>query len=253
VAILTWMNEIGWAVLALAALAALMVGLAKGGLALMGALAVPVLAFVMSPVKAAALLLPIYVVSDLAGLWSYRREFDRRNLSILIPSGIAGIALGWATAALVTDRMVGLLIGLIGLGFCINTWRVRHRQVPARPADVPRGILWGSVMGFSSFVSHSGGPPYQVYVLPQRLPKAIYAGTTTITFAAINAIKLIPYWSLGQLGAANLRTSLLLAPIALAGTWSGVRLVRVIPERPYYAFVMVLLFVVSIKLVVDAF
>ena len=71
----------------------------------------PVLAFVMSPVKAAALLLPIFVVSDLAGLWSYRREFDRRNLSILIPSGIAGIGLGWATASLVTDRMVGLLIG----------------------------------------------------------------------------------------------------------------------------------------------
>jgi uncharacterized membrane protein YfcA len=245
------MDEIGWTVLAMAALAALMVGLAKGGLALMGALAVPVLAFVMSPVKAAALLLPIFVVSDIAGLWSYRREFDRRNLSILIPSGIAGIAVGWATATFVTDRMVGLLIGLIGLGFCANTWRLRHRQIPPRPADLSRGILWGSVMGFSSFVSHSGGPPYQVYILPQRLPKAIYAGTTTITFAVMNAVKLIPYWSLGQLGAANLRLSLLLAPIAIAGTWSGVRLVRILPERPYYAFVQLLLFVVSVKLVID--
>jgi uncharacterized membrane protein YfcA len=245
------MEELDLAILLMAALAALMVGLAKGGLALLGALAVPVLAFVMSPVKAAALLLPIFVISDIAGLWSYRREFDRRNLSILIPSGIAGIAVGWATAALVSDRMVGLLIGVIGLAFVLNNWRIRHRQMPPRAADLPRGILWGWVMGFSSFVSHSGGPPYQVYILPQRLPKAIYAGTTTITFAVMNAVKLLPYWSLGQLGAANLQLSLLLAPIAIAGTWSGVRLVRVIPERPYYAFVQLLLFVVSIKLVID--
>ena len=251
VALLNGMEHLGLLVLSIAALAALMVGLAKGGLALMGALAVPVLAFVMSPVKAAALLLPIFVVSDIAGLWSYRREFDRRNLAILIPSGLTGILLGWATATLVTDRMVGLLIGVIGLGFCLNSWRQRHRTLPPRAADVPRGILWGGVMGFSSFVSHSGGPPYQVYVLPQRLPKAIYAGTTTITFAVMNAVKLVPYWSLGQLGTANLRVSLLLAPIAIAGTWGGVRLVRVIPERPYYVFVQLLLFVVSIKLVID--
>ena len=55
----------------IAALAALMVGLSKGGLSLLGAVAVPMMALVMSPVKAAALLLPIFVVSDWVGLWSY--------------------------------------------------------------------------------------------------------------------------------------------------------------------------------------
>jgi len=237
----------------IAAIAALMVGLSKGGLSLLGAIAVPLMALVMSPVKAAGLLLPIFVVSDMFGLWSYRREFDRRNLLILISAGVAGIAIGWATASLVSDRLVGLIIGVIGVGFCVNTWRQRNAILRPRSADVPRGMFWGTLMGFSSFVSHSGGPPYQVYVLPQQLPKTIYAGTTTILFAVINAVKLVPYWALGQLSLNNLKTTLWLIPIAIAGTFAGVRLVRVMPQRAYFAIVQTLLFLVSLKLVFDAF
>lgn len=233
--------------------AALLIGLSKSGLSLIGALGVPVLALAISPVKAAALLLPIFVVSDLFGLWAYRHKFDARNLRILLPAGVAGIGIGWATASLVSDRMVGLLIGVIGVSFCLNSWRLRHRIVPAKRADVPRGVFWGTLMGFTSFVSHSGGPPYQVYVLPQRLEKMVYAGTTTITFAIINAVKLVPYWALGQFTTANLRASLYLMPFAIGGTWAGIRLVRILPERGYYVFVQLLLFVVSVKLVVDAF
>jgi uncharacterized membrane protein YfcA len=231
--------------------AAVIIGLAKGGLALMGALAVPVLALAISPVNAAALLLPILIVSDVYGLWSYRREFDPRNLRILVPAGILGVSIGWATASLVSDRMVGFVVGAVGVAFCFNAWRRRHHQLAPKPADVPRGMLWGALMGFTSFVSHSGGPPFQVYVLPQRLPKLIYAGTTTIVFSVLNAVKLIPYAALGQLTLGNLRTSLYLVPVALAGTWAGVRLVRRLPERGYYIFVHIVLFVVSVKLIVD--
>jgi len=236
-----------------AGLAALLVGLSKGGLSMAGALGTPVLAMVMSPVKAAALLLPIFVVSDWFGLYAYRREFDRRNLMILIPAGIAGIAIGWLSAAAISERMVGLLIGVIGIAFCLNAWRLRHHPPPPRPADIPRGLFWGALAGFTSFVSHSGGPPYQVYVLPQRLSKTVFAGTTTITFAAINFVKLLPYWQLGQLDTANLKMSVLLMPIAVAGTFAGVRLVRVIPQRTYFVLIHAALFVLSIKLVADAF
>lgn len=236
-----------------AGLAALLVGLSKGGLSNMGVLGTPVLALVISPVKAAALLLPIFVVSDMFGLWSYRREYDRRNLIILIPSALCGITIGWATASLVSDRMVALMIGLIGVAFTLNAWRQRGKPLAPKPADVPRGVFWGTIMGFSSFVSHSGGPPYQVYVLPQQLPKTVFAGTTTIAFAIVNSAKLIPYWALGQFNATNLKTAALLMPIAIAGTFAGVRLVRVLPQKVYFSFVQIMLFIVSIKLIADAF
>jgi len=236
----------------IAGLAALLVGLSKGGLTMAGALGTPLLATVMSPVKAAALLLPIFVVSDWFGLYAYRREFDKRNLKILIPASIVGIGIGWLTSAVVSDRMVGLFIGVIGIAFCLNAWRLRHHSPAPRSADVPRGLFWGAIAGFTSFVSHSGGPPYQVYVLPQQLSKTVFAGTTTITFAAINFVKLLPYWQLGQLQLENLKLSLLLMPIAVAGTFAGVWLVRVIPQRTYFVLIHAALFALSIELVVAA-
>jgi uncharacterized protein len=238
--------------IAMAATAALLVGLSKGGLSMLGAVAVPLLALVISPVTAAALLLPIFVVSDLFGLWSYRREFDARNLKILIASGVVGIGVGWATASIVTERWVGLIVGLIGVAFCLNVWRQRHATFTPKPADLSRGIFWGTLTGFSSFVSHSGGPPYQVYVLPQQLPKTVYAGTTTILFAVINAVKLVPYWALGQFTVTNLWAAVWLMPVAIAGTFAGVRLVRIVPQKTYFAFVQIVLFIVSLKLIWDA-
>ncbi len=236
----------------LAGLAALLVGLSKGGLSMAGALGTPLLATVMSPVKAAALLLPIFVISDWFGLYAYRHHFDKRNLQILIPAGIIGIGIGWLSSSVVSDRMVGLFIGVIGIAFCLNAWRLRHHLPPPRPADVPRGLFWGAIAGFTSFVSHSGSPPYQVYVLPQQLPKAVFAGTTTITFAVINLVKLLPYWQLGQLRLDNLKLSLLMLPIAVAGTFAGVWLVRVIPQRTFFVLIHVALFALSIKLVIAA-
>jgi uncharacterized membrane protein YfcA len=141
---------------------------------------------------------------------------------------------------------------VIGIAFCLNAWRRRHHQLPPGSAGIPRGVFWGALAGFTSCISHSGGPPYQVYVLPQQLPKMVFAGTTTITFAAINLVKLVPYWQLGQLDMDNLKFSLLLLPIAVAGTFAGVWLVRVIPERMYFMLVHVALFALSIKLVIAA-
>jgi len=237
---------------AVALIAAVLVGASKGGLPVVGMLGVPVLALATSPVHAAGLLLPIFVVTDMFGLWAYRREYDRRNLMILVPATTVGVAIGWATASIVPEWLVTLIVGLIGLAFSLNYWlRGRHAVMP-HEADIPRGAFWGTVSGFTSFVSHAGAPPYQMYVLPQRLDKMIYAGTTTILFAVVNAVKLLPYWALGQLSLANLKTVAALFPFAIAATFVGVRLTRIIPQDLFYRLVISALFLVSLKLVYDA-
>jgi hypothetical protein len=232
--------------------AAILVGLSKGGLPIVGMLGVPVLALVTSPLEAAGLLLPIYVVTDMFGLWAYRKEYSSRNLAILIPATILGVGIGWATASIVAEAWVTLLVGLIGLAYCVvNFWR-RNVVIEPRPADVPRGLFWGTLTGFVSFVSHSGGPPFQVYVLPQRLPKMVFAGTSTILFAIVNAAKLVPYWALGQLSIDNVEKVAILVPAGVIATLTGVRLTRVVPERPFFIAVQIALFLVSLKLVWDA-
>ena len=235
----------------LAGLATLFVGGSKGGLPLVGMLGVPLMTLQISPVVAAGLLLPIYIISDMYGLWIYRKSYDARNIAILVPAAALGISVGWATASITNEAVVTLLVGIIGLAYCIDAIVKARRKLPPRPADVPRGLFWGSLTGFTSFVSHSGAPPYQMFVLPQRLEKMVYAGTSTITFAIINLLKLPPYWFLGQVNVGSLRIAVILAPIAIIGAFFGYRLTKIIPEKAFYRFVEVALFLVSLKLIYD--
>lgn len=236
----------------LAGLAALLVGLSKGGLSSVGMLAVPLLSLVISPLKAAMLLLPIFVVSDMVGIWLYRKSFDKRNLQILIPAGIFGIFIGWLTAAMVSDAAVKLLIGLIGLSFCLNMW-LRKNQVNEPQSPHPwKGRFWGALSGFTSFISHSGAPPYQVYMLPQQLPKVTFAGTTTLFFAVVNAVKIIPYQHLRPYAYEDMLSAAAMIPFALLGTFLGAYLTKRIADVWFFRFIQAGLFVLSLKLTVDA-
>ena len=235
----------------LAGLATLLVGSSKGGLPLVGMLAVPLMALQISPVVAAGLLLPIYIVSDIYGLWLYRKSYDLRNIKIIVPAAAIGIVIGWATVSITSEDLVTLLVGIIGLVYCADVVMKARRTIAPRPADLPRGIFWGAISGFTSFVSHSGAPPYQMYVLPQRLEKMVYAGTSTIVFAIINLLKLPPYWFLGQINVGSLRIAAILAPIAIIGAFLGYRLTNILPEKIFYRIVEVALFLVSVKLVYD--
>jgi uncharacterized protein len=236
---------------AAAVVAAALVGMGKGGVPIVGMLAVPVMALVMNPVMAAGMLLPVYVVSDVFGLYAYRKEFDRRVLAIVVPGAIVGIGVGWATATVVPEAAVTLLVGVIGVAFGLNL--ILRKQVVAAPrrAEVAPGLFWGAVTGFTSFVSHAGAPPYQVYTLPLGMAKAVFAGTSTIAFTVINAVKLVPYYALGQLNLSNLKMAAILVIPAVVAVFVGVRLVRVMPERLFFQLVTWALLLISLKLIWD--
>ena len=231
--------------------AAMFVGLSKGGLPMAGAISVPLLALQISPVAAAGLLLPVYIISDMFGLWAYRKAFNTQVLKIIGASATLGIGIGWATAAWVEDRWVTLIVGVIGLAFVANRL-IQHRKVSEpRPVRLAPGLFWGTIAGFTSFVSHSGGPPYQIYVLPLKMPRKVLAGTSTIAFAYINAVKLIPYFFLGQINPESLQTAAIMAIPASLAVFLGVWLVKVMSEKLYYTLIFSALFVLSLKLVWD--
>jgi uncharacterized membrane protein YfcA len=234
-----------------AGLAAAMVGLSKGGLPTVGMLSVPILSLFMSPVKAVVMLLPIYIISDLVGLWLYRKNFSVINLKILVPAGIGGVLAGWLTASLVSDTAVKMMIGLMGVGFVLNAWRKRHAEQAPKPASWRQGMLWGSLSGFTSFISHAGGPPFQVYLLPQKLSKLVFAGTSTLFFAVINLAKLWPYHTLQPYGTNELMGAFVLIPFALVGTVAGAYLTRKIADDWFFKWVQVGLLAISVKLIVD--
>lgn len=240
------MEGIGFWTLAL--LAAALVGMGKGGMPVVGMLGVPVLSLAISPVAAAGLLLPVYVLSDLFGLYTYRRSFDRRVLAILMVGVTLGVGIGWATAKITPEWLVTTLVGIIGLAFALRLL-LRRKVAPPQEARVVPGLFWGAVAGFTSFVSHSGAPPFQVYVLPLGLKKLIYTGTNTILFTYLNAIKLVPFWALGQFTPENLQIAAMLMPAAALAVAAGVWLVRVVPEKLFFRIVTWALLLVSVRLI----
>ena len=236
-----------------AAVATFVVGASKGGVPGVGMLAVPILAQVISPVVAAGLLLPLYVISDVYGLWLYRKDYDLWNIKIMVAAATIGIGIGWATAHYNSDDLVKLVVGLIGIWYSVDLYiKSKKKEIEAKPADVPRGVFWGIITGFTSFVAHAGGIPFQMYVLPQRLSKMKFAGTSTIAFALINLLKLPPYWFLGQINLISLEKCLYLVPVALVGAWAGFKLTKVLPEGPFFKAVEIALLLVSFKLIYDA-
>lgn len=232
-----------------AALGSVLIGLSKGGLPATGMLAVPILSLSISPIHATTLLLPIYIISDVVGVWLYRKNFSAFNVKILIQGGLIGVFVGWFTATMISEVVVTFLIGLIGVSFCLNAWLRKIKiDEPQMPKKLP-GLFWGSLTGFTSFISHAGAPPFQVYVLPQKLSKADFAGTATLVFAAINLAKIVPYQDLRPYQWGDLIEAVYLIPFAIAGTYAGAILTKKIPDKLFFLWVQIGLFAISLKLI----
>ncbi|MEM7061354.1 MAG: sulfite exporter TauE/SafE family protein [Pseudomonadota bacterium] len=236
-----------------AGVAAFLLGLSKGGVPMIALLAVPILSLMMDSAKAAGLLLPLYIIADCYAVYLFRRAFSVRNLQILLPSAVLGILIGYFAVASVPGDAVKLLVAGIGLSYLFHAIRRRifQQEIAARPADVPRGVVWGLLAGLTSYITHAGGPPFQAYVLPQRLEKMVYLGTTTIFFTIVNLMKVPPYILAGQITWGSLSQALWLAPLALAGAWTGATISRVLPERLFFTLVEIALAVVSLRLIYE--
>lgn len=228
-------------------------GLSKGGFAGAGIIATPILALVMPPVEAAALMLPILLVQDAYSLWTYRGTIDRRNIVILLPAAVVGIAAGYFLAAYMSEFIISATIGVSSTVFAIRSLFFSKAELaPAKKADVPAGIFWGAIAGFTSMILHAGGPPFQIYVQPQKLERDLFIGTSTLFFAAVNWIKVPPYLMLGELNFDIVKVSLVLTPLALITTYFGVKLVRRFSTESFYKIINVLLLLVGLKMMWSA-
>lgn len=231
--------------------AILIMGISKGGFGSgVGILATPLVALVVPMSQAAAIMLPILCVMDVVGLVAYRGRWMRDHLGLLLAGGIAGVALGALVFSYVSDAMVRAGIGAFALAFV--AYRLAgSAEAPPRPHSAPEGLFWSMLSGVTSTLIHAGGPPLNVYLLPRRLEKAVFVGTTVLFFAVINVAKLAPYAWLGLFDARNLATSAALAPLAPVGMFLGIALMKRIPQEVFYRICYLFLALVGAKLLWD--
>lgn len=233
--------------------AVILIGLAKGGFAGLGALGMPIMALGVAPVRGAAILLPILIVQDAIGVTAFRKTWDRKILIIMLPGAILGVGLGWLFAASVSADAVLAAVGAISVLFGVyRLWVERGSRIAAaRSSPFWVGGLFGVATGFTSQIAHAGGPPYQMWVMPRRLPRDVFIGTTAIFFAALNWIKVPAYVALGQFTRDNMIATAVLLPLAILSSLAGVWLVRRVSPERFYTIVYVLMVVTGGKLLWD--
>ncbi|WP_204734149.1 sulfite exporter TauE/SafE family protein [Hydrogenophaga laconesensis] len=232
--------------------AVLLLGISKSGFgAGFGSLAVPLMALAVTVPQAAAILMPVLLLMDLLGIAAFRKNFDRKLLTFLLPCSLFGVVVGALLFKLLDARVVAGLVGVFTLMFL-----AQRLLFPPRPDSVPPprwvGALLTVTSGFTSFVAHAGGPPLNAYVIPLRMPPAIFTGTLAFLFFFVNLAKWVPYAWLGLLDLRNMSTSLALMPFAPLGVWMGVRIAQRIKPQLFYRLIYLGMFLTGCKLVWDA-
>lgn len=234
--------------------AVVLLGIAKAGFGGgVGVVGTPLLSLTVPVGEAVALLLPLLMLCDVFSVWHYRTTFHHRSVARLLPGAAVGIAAGTAFFGyfLGNQQILRLGVGVLALAFvAFQMVRRLAGGVPAgRRPPTAEGVALGIVAGFTSTLAHVGGPPVSVYLLPQRLPRQLFVGTTVIVFTAINWMKVPSYLWLDLYHVGNLATVAVLAPLTYVGVRLGIWLNRHVEEEWFNRVVYGILFVTGAKLV----
>ena len=233
--------------------AVLLLGVSKSGFgAGFGSLAVPIIAMAVTVPQAAAILMPVLLLMDLLGMAVFRKNFDMKLLKFLVPCGLLGTVVGALLFKVLDAKVVAGIVGAFTLLFLAQRLLF---PPPPDSAPPPRwlGGLLAVTSGFTSFVSHAGGPPLSAYVIPLRLSPLHFTATMAFFFFVINLSKWIPYAWLGLLDMRNLATSVALLPFAPVGVWVGVRMAKSINPALFYKILYTGMLLTGCKLLWDAF
>jgi hypothetical protein len=237
-----------------AVLVVTMLGIAKAGFGGGAAvIATPLLALTVPVAEAAALLLPLLIIIDMISIVHYRGSFDRRSIQLMIPSAAVGILIGglFFSTFSSSERVLQLGIGLLAVAFVLFQLfqsQIMDQLEGKRPSTAT-GLIFSGLAGFTSTLAHAGGPPATIYLLPQRLPRQLFVGTTVVFFTAVNLIKLVPYSLLGLLKVGNMTTILILSPLCYLGVRLGIYLNGRFTDKWFNRLIYTLLALTGIQLI----
>lgn len=233
--------------------AILIFGMSKGGVGgASAALAVPLMALVVDPLLAAAVMLPLLVVMDFTALFRFLPFCEWRHIKRLLPAAFLGVLLASLLMGRLSADGLRLAMGILGLIFCAAYLLEYSGAMKAlkgwRPGIVAAG-LWGGLAGFASAQVHAGGIPASIYLYRQGMDRYQLTGTSAVFFTALNLFKLGPYASLNLFTGEVLLTALMLSPLAPLGVLLGKWLLPRIREHWYYPSLVFFLGIASARLV----
>ncbi len=171
------------------ALLGFLIGFAKGGFNGLGALLTPILALVLPVTSAVGVLLPMLMAGDVFAIYMYWKEWDLDLVKRMLPAGIIGALAGTALLSWVSADGLRIVLGifiLVSVAYKFLSDRIQAIRYEPRPWHAPAA---GLLSGVASGMFNSGGPPFNSYLLLQKLNARPFIATTAIYFALLNLIK----------------------------------------------------------------
>ncbi len=232
------------------AVVGVLIGLSKGGMgAVLVVMVTPLLTLVMSTSEAVSLSLPLLMFADVLALYVFWKKWDMRYVRLMLPSAVVGIAVGTLMLATLPDVTLRRILGGFTLIFIIyRLLSVRLQSMRYQSRDW-HGYAAGAASGLGSALANTGAPPFTAYMLLQGVSPEVFAATTTLFFAIVNALKLPAQFLAGIMQFERLVAVLWVLPLIFGGVFAGRWMIRRINQVAFERFLLVLLAIASFVLI----
>ncbi len=223
--------------------ACLLIGLSKGGLGgpLPVSLVIPMLALVMDVKEAIPLILPFLIFADWFALSAYWKQWNTESIKLMLPTGIIGVIFGGILLPVIPDIYLKIIIGIFTI--IVIAYKLLSDQLKSINYEHQtwHGYVAGWTSAFASTLANTGGPPFTVYMLLQRIEAIPFIATTTLYFAIVNLLKLPIFWYQGLIDIQLLLSVIWMIPVLPVGVWIGRRSLDYISQILFERIMLVLL------------
>jgi uncharacterized membrane protein YfcA len=168
-----------------------LIGLSKGGMgAVLVVLTTPLLSLAFPVKSAISMTLPLLIIADVFALYAFWNKWDMAYIRSMLPAAVVGVAVGSVLLGLLPDLALRRIMGTFTLTFVIYRLLQPRLARLAYTSKPWHGPLAGGVSGLGSALANTGAPPFTAYLLLQKVDPVAFAGTATLLFAIINALKM---------------------------------------------------------------
>ena len=233
-------------------LCAIFVGMSKVGVPGVSMIVVPTLAIIFGGKSSTGILLPMLMMADIFGVSYYHRHAEWKYLCKMLPWAFAGIGIALWVGQLINDFWFKNIIAIL-IFVCIGLmiWKDRKKGNNLFPDTWWFAASMGVLGGFATMIGNVAGPIFAIYLLAMHLPKNNFIGTGAWFFLIVNFSKFplhILIWKTINWDTWSL--DILLLPGIALGAFSGILLVKKIPDKTYRSFVIIVTALSAILLLI---
>ncbi|MCL6266558.1 sulfite exporter TauE/SafE family protein [Flagellimonas myxillae] len=224
----------------LAFTATFLMGTSKAGLKGLATFNVTLLALAFGARQSTGLIMPLLIVGDIFAVIYYNRHAQWKYILRFLPWMLGGILIGVVTGKDLPEEEFKLgMVAVIFISLGLLIWWDKRKS-----SHIPTHWLFagpiGIMAGICTMIGNLAGAFTNIFFLAMRLPKNEFVGTAAWLFFITNLFKLpfhIFVWK--TITWETLLIDVKLLPAIALGLVCGVAIVKMINEKNYKRFILV--------------